>query len=387
MAKARIEPAGWHRGMNYLEERKILDGMLDKIEAIEKKIFFKDKIVWLPEYDDMMLTYLPPEEIKKYEAEGKNRKEILNIAEDKIAEASWNANKDVNMGSFWASRDKNRQNEVFMGNLYAGVIPEVIGSAKKDKEVYKKTYFAEHRVREVMRFLHETGFERWTALQFDAQRQIEEERSARKCAPIRDLMNDSTFGEKALDDLKADDCTIKFEFLGKIACSVDPERKRVVLNSASTHEAASLSLVHAARIFQQDRISGPYFSDLSNEEYQAVRKADALAAQAAFAEETSLKHPKILETFKKNGNGPLYNAFKSTLTETDDLNAARSAAVDCYLKAAFPKSNIASETIDKICTFRYAKPEERKKKTEKSTLFNEPAFNAVFAAKAQQGGR
>ena len=116
MAKARIEPVGWHRGMNYLEERKILDGMLDKIEAIEKKIFFKDKIVWLPEYDDMMLTYLPPEEIKKYEAEGKNRKEILNIAEDKIAEASWNANKDVNMGSFWASRDKNRQNEVFMAS-------------------------------------------------------------------------------------------------------------------------------------------------------------------------------------------------------------------------------------------------------------------------------
>ena len=387
MAEAKIEPTGWHRGMDYKEEKKILDGMLDKIGVLEKKIFFKDKIVWLPEYDDMMLTCLPPKEIRQYEAEGKSRKEILNIAEDKIAEASWNANKDVNMGSFWASRDKNRQNEVFMGNLYAGILPEVTGSAKKDKDVYKKTYFAEHRVREVMRFLHETSFERWTAMQFDAQRQIEEERSARKCAPIRDLMNDSTFGEKALDDLKANDCAIKLEFLGKTACSVDPERKRVVLNSASTHEAAALSLVHAARIFQQDKISGPYFPDLSNEEYQAVRKADALAAQAAFAEETSLKHPKILETFKKNGNEPLYNAFKSTLTETDDLNAARSAAVDCYLKAAVPESNIAPERIGKICTFRYAKPEERKKKAETSTLLNEPAFNTVFAAKMKQGGR
>ena len=387
MAEAKIEPTGWHRGMDYKEEKKILDGMLDKIGVLEKKIFFKDKIVWLPEYDDMMLTCLPPKEIRQYEAEGKSRKEILNIAEDKIAEASWHANKDVNMGSFWASRDKNRQNEVFMGNIYAGIIPEVTGSAKKDKEVYKKTYFAEHRVREVMRFLHETSFERWTAMQFDAQRQIEEERSARKCAPIRDLMNDSSFGEKALDDLKANDCAIKFEFLGKTACSVNPERKRVVLNSASTHEAAALSLVHAARIFQQDKISGPYFPDLSNEEYQAVRKADALAAQAAFAEETSLKHPKILETFKKNGNEPLYNAFKSTLTETDDLNAARSAAVDCYLKAAVPESNIAPERIGKICTFRYAKPEERKKKAETSTLLNEPAFNTVFAAKMKQGGR
>lgn len=214
--------------------------------------------------------------------------------------------------------------------------------------------------------------------------------SETEIAPIQDILKECPTGRQALVELNKNGFSIKSEALGTIASSVNPEKKTIMLNTTSTNEAQALSLVHAASVLRQRR-SGTILSDASDKEVQAMRKADALSAQLVFAEEMQQKNPQILETFLKNGNQPMYDAFKLTMAEKNNMNAARSAAVDCYLSAAMPDKKLWPSTISKICKgfdnqSYYVAPDDRAK-TVSDTLYNEPAFNAVFAAKAKQGGR
>ena len=215
--------------------------------------------------------------------------------------------------------------------------------------------------------------------------------SETEIASIQDVLKECPTGRQVLVALSKNGFSIKSEALGTIASSVNPEKKTITLNTASTKEAGALSLVHAASVLRQ-RNSGLVLvaeNESSEKEVHALRKADALSAQLVFAEEMQQKNPKILETFIKNGNQPMYDAFKLTMAEKNNVNAARSAAVDCYLNAALPDKKLWPSTISKICKgfdnqSYYVAPDERTK-TVSDTLYNEPAFNAVFAARMKQG--
>ena len=137
--------------------------------------------------------------------------------------------------------------------------------------------------------------------------------------------------------------------------------------------------------------------------------ADALTAQVCFAVEMKQKNPKILEIFKANGNTPVCEAYEQAMAETNNLNAARSAAVDCYLDAAMPDNKPSVEKIAAICKTSngksyYAEPVASPVKTDtnifeepafntafkrgkKQSLYDEASFNTAFAAKAKRQGR
>ena len=207
-------------------------------------------------------------------------------------------------------------------------------------------------------------------------------------ASIQDVLKECPTGRGALIELNKSGISIKNEALGTIACAVNMDKKTILLNENASLAAGALSLVHAAAVIRQHRL-GTILADASNKEVRAMRKADALTTQLVFAEEMSQSNPKILETFIKNGNEPMYNAFKLTMAETNDVNAARSASVDCYLEAAIPDKKLWPSTISQICrgfdgTKYYVAPDEKANPVS-DTLFNEPAFNAVFAVKAKQG--
>ena len=98
MAEIDLGTSGWHSGISYTEEQKVFKDFLKKIEDFQekedKKIFKrKDTIAWTPEFDDMMLTFLTPKEIKQYESNGKTKKEILKIAEKEIRELGYYTDK------------------------------------------------------------------------------------------------------------------------------------------------------------------------------------------------------------------------------------------------------------------------------------------------------
>lgn len=233
----------------------------------------------------------------------------------------------------------------------------------------------------------------------EEKRKAEEEKGTTQnvAAPasngVQSVLQGSRIGEQSADELMKNGYSVRFDALGQIASSVDPENKTVILNSAASKESTALSLVHAASILRQEN-SGSILvaeNDSSKKEVHALRKADALTAQLVFAEEMRQKNPQILETFLKNGNDPMYFAFKQTMTKTNDQNAARSAAVDCYLDAVVPDNKLGASTISLICKGfdgkgYYVAPDERAK-TVSNDLFNEPAFNNAFMSKAQQGGR
>ena len=358
MAEVKIEPTGWHPGMNFGEEQKFFESFLKKIEAFERKQslkpFGKDTIAWLPEYDDMVTTYLTPKEIKEYENKGRSKKDIARAA----------------MG--WMLRDK----ALPFTNYY-------------DERHMKK--FEKHRLREVVKALqHKTDGRRpYDALDYgypDIVEKVEKREQDRKTAPIRHILQDSMTGRQSLNTLQESGYSIKVASLGTLSSTVDPEKKTVVLNSKRPRENGALSLVHAACIVKQEKDGAD-----NSPETMAIRRADSLATQMLFAKETQTNHPQIMEAFEKNGNKPLCDAFLKTMEETNNLNAARSAAVNCYLDAALPNNKPSLEKIAAVCKTLngqnyYVDPKSAAEKA-KTSVFNEPAVNSVFMKKMKQSGR
>ena len=204
-----------------------------------------------------------------------------------------------------------------------------------------------------------------------AETETEEIADASKVNRIQYMMQDSRIGKQSLDELNKNGYAVKYDASGMISGSVSPESKTVFLNSNATKEAGALSLIDAACFVKQEK---DFAGD--SPEAKAIRKADSLSAQIIFAEEMSQKNPKILETFKANGNEPVYNAFKKVMAETNNMNVARSAAIDCYLSTAGLNSKPWPSTVSRIC-----------KGFDGQRYYVESNAVAAFMAKAKQGGR
>ena len=113
------------------------------------------------------------------------------------------------------------------------------------------------------------------------------------------------------------------------------------------------------------------------------------------AEELRVNRPEILKAFIERGNQPIYDAYVKTMEKTNNPDAARSAAVDCYLNAVLKGTKPSVEKIASICKgfdgqSYYIDPKSaaaKEKGESLNNIFKEPAFNAAFMAKQKQGGR
>ncbi|MBR4127318.1 MAG: hypothetical protein IKR09_07075 [Alphaproteobacteria bacterium] len=172
------------------------------------------------------------------------------------------------------------------------------------------------------------------------------EAKAKKAERLEAMLSESDIGRKSLDVLKKNGYSIDFDYENTVAPHIDPEHKKVMLNSIWSPESGALSLVHAARTVWQQETGKTQSMDLTVNAYLAtaeVCQADAITAQLTFAEEMKDKNPKILKAFRRNGgNEKIYDAYKKAGNE-------KTAAVVSYLQEkSFRKEDWVKIECDKI---------------------------------------
>lgn len=213
---------------------------------------------------------------------------------------------------------------------------------------------------------------------------------------LKTVLQGCMTGKRSLAVLNESGYTINFDLLGFAASSINPEKKTITLNQLQSEESHALSLVSAACVLKQDKNGAG-----TSPETMSIRKADALTTQMIFANEMILKNPKIMETFKANGNEALCDAYERAYIEKHRQSAAveifssmgyleniaRSTAVDRYLTAAMPNNKPSYEMINNVCRdfkgYHYYSDKNRMK--DKINVYTEKSFNTVLAAKAKQG--
>ena len=362
--------SNWHAGITRKEEKEFFNDFLETLRnnynyRHRPRLFnFKWRKDPEPEpfppcYDDMVLSYLTPSEIKKYEEAGETKKDMVGRAKEMIFEEAWKARKPYE--EIRDDADLREKRDAFRTKF------------EKDP-VYHTLNIVAHK--DKLRPEYAGKPEAWEYPDILAEK-AEEKRQAR-LAPVRYIMMNCDVGRRAWDVLKLEQYTIDFDASGNTVCSVDPEKKKITLNASASKEACALSLVRSSRLYQRD-----VYSADSSVKVAEARKADALSAQTVFAEKMRRKNPKILETFKAGGHEALCAAFEKTMDETNDQNAARSACVDCYLDTLSPDRKPARNIVAEMCRdvygLKYYVPSKKNDAND--------AVSAVVAAKVKQQGR
>lgn len=364
-----------------------------------------EKESWKPEYDEMCLSFLTPKERKDMQAKGATTRDIIAKAKDEMVTAMWTSYKtseSKRLGDSEAEM-KTRMND-----------REIYKKEVFDKDVVKNTFDA-LVFKEGLRNLKERDY---TDGRDDLLNPKEKKPSLARALigrikkvvnPSRDtekpevnrlktMLQGCTTGKRSLAVLNERGYAINFDLLGFAASSINPEKKTITLNQLQSEESHALSLVNAACVLKQEKNGAG-----KSPETMAIRKADALTTQMIFADEMILKNPKIMETFKANGNEALCDAYCRTFSKEHERQAAvgffaargylenlsRSAAVDCYLTAVLPSNKPSFEMINDVCRdFKgYHYYSDKNSMKDKIDLYTEKSFNAVLAAKAKQAGR
>ena len=358
----------WRPGMPRKEEKEFFSDFLETLRnnynvRHRPRLFnFKwrkepDPEPWLPVYDDMVLSYLTPEEIRKYENAGETKENIIGRAKSMIFEQAWNNHKPY---------EDIRDNADLLAK----------------KETFRKSFEKDPVYHTLSIVAHKEGFrseysgkpEAWEYP--DVLAEMAEKKRNVHLMPVQYTMNDCAIGRRSWEILKNNNYFIDFDASGDTVCSVNPEKKRITLNASVSKEECALSLVRSARLLMPDE-----YSNTPSAEATEARKADAVSAQLAFAEEMRRKNPKILATFKANGNQALCDAYERALNETNDPDAARSACVDCYLNNVAPDHKPSPKIIARMCKNIYGLSYYVPSKTSNKTLA------AAITAKANRQGR
>ena len=360
----------WHSGMTRKEEKEFFSVFLETLRSNynfrhRPRLFnFKwrkepEPEPWRPVYDDMVLSYLTPKEIKQYEEAGETKKDMVDRAKGMIFDQAWNDRK----------RYEEIQNE-------ADLLEKKEAFRKKFEKdpVYHTLSIVAYK--EKLRSEYSGKPEAWEYPDVLAQKA--EEKRNEHLMPVKYLMMSSPTGRRSWELLKLGNYSVDFDTLSDNAvCNIDQENKAVTLNLSASKEACALSLVRSARLLQRD----VYSADRSVE-IMKTREADAVSAQLAFAEEMQRKSPRILETFKQDGNESLCGVYDRTFAKTKDSNAARSAVVDSCLSKTLPDRKPSPAVLAEMCRNEYGLSYYVPPK-------NDDSNNTVSAirAKAKQLGR
>ena len=419
MAK-KFEPlkVDWRPGMTYEEEQKFFKGFVSELVRRENKRrtpgffegFTSHKAAdichggpepWQPVYDDIMVSYLDAYERRECEKKGFTREQTVEFAKKKVLDEAW---QDCDCRAYHWDPDQRVDNpyenrEHFYRKCAEGDLPV----SRMMRAVMEKCYFiSDGKVN--------YEYPGWEDLQSEKIGKSLGLRRSETGKQVLDIIKDSHYHRYYRKDLES--------------CEIDNKYKEICLPSNISDSEEVLSLTYAAAVLKQEANG----VGISREDI-AIRRADALAMQVSVAEEMREEDPKILEKFIEKGNQPVYDAFKQTLDKTNNPDAARSAAVDCYLDAALKGEKPSVEKIASVCkdakgqsyyidpksvaamavtkvketaetnnifkesvathVFEAKGKQDQKANTPANRLkaYDEPVFNAAFMAKAKQGGR
>ena len=153
------------------------------------------------------------------------------------------------------------------------------------------------------------------------------------------MLLDSVIGKQALNILGQNDYAVDFAPMSSSDSVLVPHERRLTLNQNFSSEINALSVIKAACRIKQRQDGAEPTPQMDMDTYIAsnvVCKADILTSQMIYAEEMRNKNPKILDAFKADGNKDLCDKFEASFAETNNLNTARSVAVDGYLDKTMP---------------------------------------------------
>ena len=327
----------WRPGMPRQEEKEFFSDFLEILRnkynvRHQPRLFnFKwrkdpEPEPWMPVYDDMVLSYLTPGEIKKYEQAGETKKDMVDRAKGMIFEQAWKNRKPYE--DIRDNADLREKKEAFRKKFEKDPVYHTMNIIAY-KEKLRPEYFGK--------------LEAWEYPDVLAQK--EQEKRNKHLMPVQYLMMSSSIGRRAWEIMKNAQYSIGFDALSdNTVCNVDPEKKTIVLNTSASKEVCALELVRSARLLQKDE-----YSDINSAAVTEARKADAVSAQLVFAEEMRRKAPNVLDVFKTGDNTALCDTFDRAMIKTGDTDAARSAVVDSYLSKVAPDRKPSREIVARMC--------------------------------------
>ncbi|MBR4126896.1 MAG: hypothetical protein IKR09_04930 [Alphaproteobacteria bacterium] len=292
---------------------------------------------WLPEYDDVMLSFWTPKETKAFREKGFTKSQLVKHTKNYIADNAWKM-------EHWKTQTKEEYMKEFNRNptLYSMEIVHFKDSKRgipltewgypdlKNTKINREELLgitpsrlkADNELEQAVR----NGFKKEAAT------------SAQKHT-VDGMLLDSVIGKQALNVLGQNGYSVDFAPLRACDSAVNPTEKKLTLNSILSDEANALSVISVACRMKQQKNNATPAPQMDMDTYLAstvVCKADVLASQLVFAEEMRQKNPKILSAFKMQGNADLCDKFEASFAESDSLNSARSAAIDGYLEKSMP---------------------------------------------------
>lgn len=317
---------------------------------------------WQPVYDDIMLSFMTVGTRREWEKKGFSREQKIELAKKRVLDRVW-LGYIPGLGGYRENPYKSREE---LDDLCARGEPPVYDMMKVVKE--KCDWDRYNRI----------GYE------YPGWEDLQSERLG-----SRFHLDECKTGKQVLNVIKDNHYHLYYKSDAS-SCEIDNEYKHLYMPDNIKRSDETLSLTYAAAVIKQERNG----VGMSNEDI-AIRRADALAMQVSVAEELRVNRPEILKAFIERGNQPIYDAYVKTMEKTNNPDAARSAAVDCYLNAVLKGRKPSVEKIASICKgfdgqSYYIDPKSaaaKEKGESLNNIFKEPAFNAAFMAKQKQGGR
>jgi len=312
--------------------------------AVTKLVTGKDNKIktepmpWLPEYDNLILSFWTPKELKAFASSGFTKEQLVRHTKNYLVENAWEMD-------HWKSKTKEEyQEEIRHDPAYHLVEIVYFKDSKRGipLEEWGYTDLIEAKKQKINR---EELLGIKAARPTDATEQaVLNEFKQEKTAPVQGytvdgMLLDSVSGRRALNVLGRNDYAVDFAPMTFVDSMLFPKERKLTLNQNFSGEVNALSVIKASCRIKHRRDGAEPTPQMNMDTYiaaNAVCQADILASQLVYAEEMRNKNPEILRAFKAEGNKDLCEKFEETLTKTKNLDTARSAVVDSYLEKTLP---------------------------------------------------
>ncbi|MBR4127134.1 MAG: hypothetical protein IKR09_06145 [Alphaproteobacteria bacterium] len=312
-----------------------------------KKAYQWTKEPWRPEYDEMCLLFLTPEEIKQCQKKGMAKEDIVKEAKDRMVTAMWKEYREFGRDTVYDRSRKNDWDEInacqrskrfyeeyiFNDDVVTNTLDAVSNKdyyrfsnergikplLEEKLEIDESTYDHNKDVAKEKKFykgIRDYSFLSALKEVFQGPEKVAEEKAKKvRIYHIRkELDRSDGVGKTCLDVLNKSGFGIELDNLGSVAGSVDLKHKKVLLNSSMLKEAQVLSLINAACCIVKNGKDGMKAS----KEVDAMRNDNPLTTQKRFAKEVEYYRPlykAVVEWKAKAGNTNATTADKNVYTE------------------------------------------------------------------------
>ena len=291
---------------------------------------------WLPEYDNLILSFWTPKEIKKFVSNGFTKEQLVQHTKNYLLDNAWEMD-------HWKDKPKKEyQEEVRRNPAYYFLEIVHFKDSKRGIPLEEWGYpdLKNQKIDREELLGIKAAHRPADALEQAVQNEFKKEKSAPvQGYTVDGMLLDSVSGKQALNVLGQNDYAVDFASLTFNDSALLPQERKLLLNQNFSIESNALSVIKASCRIKQHQNGAEPTPQMDMETYIAadiVCKADILASQLVYAEEMRQKNPKLLAEFKAEGHTDLCDKFEESFAKTNDLNSARSAVVDSYLEKEMP---------------------------------------------------